>query len=67
MFNAGERINALTSPLYALMCAGLCALTGATLTPARALGFALMLAASLLALRRWREAPGWMALKWRCS
>ncbi len=57
VFNRGEPINALTSPLHALISAGLYALTGNTPAANKLLGFGMLAATLFLVRRRFRERP----------
>ncbi len=57
-----ERINALTSPLHALLCAALFALFGATVVAAKVAGIAAVLAAEIAALSYLRRRSASMML-----
>jgi hypothetical protein len=57
VFNAGEPINALTSPLHALLCAGLYAATGASAAASKVAGAVAVGVACALALASRRYPP----------
>jgi len=55
VFNPGEQINALTCPLMALLEAAIYALVGSTIVPTKLLSIALVAAAHLVCLERFRH------------
>jgi hypothetical protein len=62
VFNAGERVSALTSPLHALVCAALQVLTGHVVAGNKLLAVAAVGASAWLAVRREEFDPGDRAL-----
>jgi hypothetical protein len=62
VFNPAEPINALTSPLHALVSAGLYALTGQTLLSNKLLAGLLLLFSALLVASRFRGERPWQLL-----
>lgn len=57
VFNEGEQICALTSPLHALLESGLYGLTGATLTSYKFLSVVLVVLSVVIVLRLFRDRP----------
>ncbi len=59
VYNLGEPINAMTSPLHALLAAGLYALTRQTVLSYKLVALVLLLLSALLVWRRYRGNPHW--------
>ena len=57
VYNAGERINAMTSPLHAILSSIYFLLTGNTVLSNKIVSLILVILASLLVWRRYREQP----------
>lgn len=57
VYNQGERVSAMTSPLHALLEAGLYFATGKTLVSYKIVAICLQLASVLLVARRFRKEP----------
>jgi arabinofuranosyltransferase len=57
IYNAGEYVSSLTSPLLGLVYAGLYALTGKSLGPYQAFAFALLVISVILLVRHFRGFP----------
>ncbi len=62
VYNEGEAINALTSPLHALLSSALFYVTGHTILSNKILASFLVLISALLTWRRFRNHPQWQLL-----